>query len=424
MPAKILLLLREGEQVPHGLTPGVGQAIRRLARGGSTEAEMEGIVIDTDGAAGLPLLYFALHSVARNGGLQYRVAGDDGTLATATCRSRLELREPSAAARYTLSRFALMRRDGNRFVFETSLSEARITIEDERVLSIALPDRKSDLSPDESLAVRTLFRACSMLTEEGEDEGPLAYWSFNDLLFHSRTRLGRHHGEYGGSFPFRGRTEPLPAVKPAMSDDVVVFEPPHLHGEFTSVVENRRSSRTFGDRPLTRGQLGEFLYRSARVKEISDAGTGQQVSRRPYPGGGAVYELEVYASVRDCIGVSPGLYHYCPLEHRLERIGNASEELLRHATQPAYEAPDVLLTIAARFGRVFWKYESVGYALILKDVGALMQTFYLVAEAMGLGACAIGGGDSDLFARAAGLDYYAETSVGEFIIGSRAEAES
>jgi hypothetical protein len=41
---------------------------------------------------------------------------------------------------------------------------------------------------------------------------------------------------------------------------------------------------------------------------------------------------------------------------------------------------------------------------------------YLAATAMG--ACAIGGGDADLFARAAGTDYYAETSVGEFLLGT------
>ena len=34
-------------------------------------------------------------------------------------------------------------------------------------------------------------------------------------------------------------------------------------------------------------------------------------------------------------------------------------------------------------------------------------------------AVLIGGGNSDLFAKAAGTDYYAETSVGEFLLGSR-----
>ena len=77
------------------------------------------------------------------------------------------------------------------------------------------------------------------------------------------------------------------------------------------------------------------------------------------------------------------------------------------------------MTIAARVGRIFWKYESMGYAAILKNTGVLYQTMYLVAEAMGLGACGIGGGHSDLLSKAAGLDYYAESAVGEFLIGTR-----
>ena len=44
---------------------------------------------------------------------------------------------------------------------------------------------------------------------------------------------------------------------------------------------------------------------------------------------------------------------------------------------------------------------------------------YLVATAMGLAPCALGGGDADLSAQAMGTDYYAESSVGEFLLGSR-----
>jgi hypothetical protein len=46
---------------------------------------------------------------------------------------------------------------------------------------------------------------------------------------------------------------------------------------------------------------------------------------------------------------------------------------------------------------------------------------YLVATAMGLAPCGVGGGDSDSFAWAAGTDYFAETSVGEFLLGSLPE---
>ena len=83
------------------------------------------------------------------------------------------------------------------------------------------------------------------------------------------------------------------------------------------------------------------------------------------------------------------------------------------------ETPQILITIAARFQRLSWKYESMAYSALLKNVGVLYQTMYLVATAMDLAPCALGGGDSDLFARAARLDYYAETSVGEFLLGSK-----
>ena len=67
-------------------------------------------------------------------------------------------------------------------------------------------------------------------------------------------------------------------------------------------------------------------------------------------------------------------------------------------------APQILITIAARFGRVSWKYSSIAYALILKDVGALMQTFYVMATDMGLGGCAIGTTNIELFAKMTGLE--------------------
>jgi hypothetical protein len=40
---------------------------------------------------------------------------------------------------------------------------------------------------------------------------------------------------------------------------------------------------------------------------------------------------------------------------------------------------------------------------------------------MGLGPCGLGSGDTDAAARALGLDWTEETSVGEFLIGSLPE---
>ena len=61
----------------------------------------------------------------------------------------------------------------------------------------------------------------------------------------------------------------------------------------------------------------------------------------------------------------------------------------------APDSPQILITIAARFGRVSWKYSSLANSLILRDVGVLTQTLYLMADEMGLGGCAIGSGNID-----------------------------
>ena len=73
--------------------------------------------------------------------------------------------------------------------------------------------------------------------------------------------------------------------------------------------------------------------------------------------------------------------------------------------------PPVLIVVAVHFARMFWKYEGIGYANVLKDAGSLLPTMYLVATAMGLASCAVGGGDAECFVAAAG------TNSGEIVSG-------
>jgi SagB-type dehydrogenase family enzyme len=430
--AGIRLLLRGAESsVKFRLPDGAEELIGNLRGTGVSEGDLVDAVISRAGVAGLPDLYFALNRLASLGLLSYRVSSKRGPLATASgslsllhCDSNgFDARRP-----HVFSRFALMRRDGGRMVIETPRSSVRITVEDPAALAFLMcPDSSSGLSMDEMSALGSLLVAYDILVENGEDEGPEAFWEFHNLLFHARSRIGRHLGSYGGTYPLR-RFEPLPANKPAMSNEAVelckadVEHLRHHDRPFTDVLEARTSTRSFSDAPISVAQLGEFLYRACRQRgEINESGP-QQLTSRPYPGGGAVYELEIYVSVRACLGLAPGLYHYHARDHRLFKLPappGAIETLLNDAAESSKSNPQVVLTIAARVGRIFWKYESMGYAAILKNTGVLYQTMYLVAEAMGLGACGIGGGHSDLLSEAAGVDYYAESAVGEFLIGTR-----
>ncbi len=108
----------------------------------------------------------------------------------------------------------------------------------------------------------------------------------------------------------------------------------------------------------------------------------------------------------------------------IEVRGNELDALLMRAAFAigAPAAPQIVITIAARFGRVSWKYASIAYALILKDVGVLIQTFYMIATEMGLGGCAIGIANIDLFAKMTGIEFHVEGPVGQFAIGRRGVA--
>jgi SagB-type dehydrogenase family enzyme len=266
---------------------------------------------------------------------------------------------------------------------------------------------------------------------EAETDAGAESWEFHDLLFHARSRMGGHGRDKGfGATYHRGPHAPLPAVKPPMTDEHRPLPVPDLERlraedpPLAEVMERRRSTRTHGPRPLTKAQLGEFLYRTARVRSTVDSPEGQ-FSSRPYPGAGGCYELELYLSISTCQGLEPGLYHYDPGAHRLVRLSGMTAEVKRLLQQAAPGSgstpPQVLITLAARFQRVFWKYESMAYALILKDVGVLYQSMYLAATAMGLAACALGHGSPDAFAEATGLERHSETSVGELILGSPPE---
>jgi SagB-type dehydrogenase family enzyme len=203
------------------------------------------------------------------------------------------------------------------------------------------------------------------------------------------------------------------------------------------LLRERHSTRDFDNqRPITLAELARFLDSTAVVQSelktpLDHGGGGPELTYtvRPYPSGGASYELELYLAVDTCEGLSRGFYHYNAGTHALVPIeigGNQLDALLKSAefAMGVSAAPQILITIAARFGRVSWKYSSIAYALILKDVGVLMQTFYVMATDMGLGGCAIGTTNIDLFAKMTGLDFHVEGPVGQFALGRGAKPEA
>ena len=260
-----------------------------------------------------------------------------------------------------------------------------------------------------------------------EDTDPaLVTWAPHDLLFHSRSRLGRQDEPVGAAST--ERVEPPPAVKPLPAGRRFPLyrpdQPPAEEMSLSEAIERRASVRDFADDGPSAEQLGELLYRSARVRSLGNAAglVPYQVSARPYPSAGSRYELDLYLTVDRCAGLPRGIYHYDPEGHALTLVNERSEhvdELLDGAMVlvGAHRRPPVLITMTARMGRLSWVYDSIAYATTLKHVGVLQQTLYLVATALGLAPCALATGDDEVATAAFGLEYPAEVSVGEFVVG-------
>jgi oxazoline/thiazoline dehydrogenase len=428
------------------------EALRRLGPPGLDPDRLCELIQGNGGA--LAHWYYYLERLTRRGLLCYAAQAGKTRLATLAAVSPLFTSRPThvvAGRRYVLSRFAYLRREGTEAVLESPLAHARIILNDCRAAALVgalaapataaeLAERVGGLGVDAVASVLALLQRAGVLGEAGTEDQVLALqsWEFHDLLFHARTRRGRFDAPYGATYRLADRLAPPPALKPAMAGQAHALyrpDPDRLERDdppLARVQAQRRSIREFdAARPITDRQLGEFLFRVAHVTGYQEGEVStprgpvrQDFAGRPYPAGGGLYELELYAVIQACNHLAPGLYHYDPAGHRLIRLQGRTPEvaaLLRDAAESTAAPEDtlqVLLILAARFPRVAWKYEAIAYALTLKHVGVLYQTMYLAATAMGLAPCAIGGGDADLFARAAGTDYYAETSVGEFLLGN------
>ena len=355
-----------------------------------------------------------------------------------------------------LSRFAYLRRRGTEMVLELPLAGALFRICDPRIAAalstLSQPQKISRYRKERGfpgLEILGLLMDCQILfkLKSGEGDGlrasegshELVLWDFHDFLFHTRSTEGRQANPLGGLYSYASVMAPLPAARPhwpGKTIDLDLATSPSAPSPFAQLLHARHSTRDFDDEhPITLTELAGLLQTAARIRahwtgEADMDGGGPEVSyaARPYPGGGAAYELELYLTVAHCDGLARGFYHYDADKHTLTPIEVSPQEVEAQLSAAEFAIgatghPQILITIAARFGRVSWKYSSVAYSLILKDVGVLMQTLYLAATDIGLGGCAIGTNNIDLFARMTGLEIHVEGPVGQFALGRGAKPE-
>lgn len=336
---------------------------------------------------------------------------------------------------YTISRFTSLNWEENKCFLHSALSLARLTIHSDKIMQLIFYltrgsnfkdlEKRTDLPQKTCESFAQLLISMKILDVKEDDV--LKQWETHDLLYHRRTRCKSPFWNVGGTFRFESsEIKHLSAIKDVSSDNVIPLYQPSIEEllekdmTLTRALETRSSIRDY-KKVITLKELGEFLYRTIRIKSILKGGRYEAIKAN-YPSGGAIYEIETNLFIQECEGLERGVYHYDREKHTLSWINEITpdaQEIITASRLATAKKSDiqVLFVFTARFNRFAWKYESMAYSVMLKHVGVIMQTFYLVATAMGLSPSAVGCGDAIASSKALKTNFYEESSLGEFILG-------
>jgi len=187
--------------------------------------------------------------------------------------------------------------------------------------------------------------------------------------------------------------------------------------EFWSVIKNRHSTRKFSSEPLSMMDLSLFLFGMSGLNRIFP-----QYAFRTVPSAGGLYPIEVYPVINNVTSLERGLYHYDIQEHSINFL---KEGDFRSEVAEGCLGQNMAFTSAINFiwtamiGRSQWKYLQRCYRYIYLDAGHIGQNFYLIAEALGLGACTIGALYDDELNQFLEIDGKNETTIYIGVVGKK-----
>ena len=195
---------------------------------------------------------------------------------------------------------------------------------------------------------------------------------------------------------------------------------------YLDLLEQRRSVRTYLDKPLTKKQLAFMLWSAGSIQQYR--GKNQMATLRPVPSGGARHPFELYLVARDVEGLEPGLYRYAPIKNvgekkvTIERLGSLFDNYdtkmsdLLVGQKWATKAPVVLFVSCIPY-RAEWRYNDLAHRVMLIDLGHIGQNMMLSATALGLGSCLMAAYDQKICDEVFSFDGVEEYTVYALSLG-------
>ena len=180
-------------------------------------------------------------------------------------------------------------------------------------------------------------------------------------------------------------------------------------------IRERRSTRTFSQKPLTVEQLSYLLWASTGIQRKEGG-----YEFRTAPSAGALYPIETYLITNKVQGLEKALYHYSVKSHLLEELerGDFSTPIAHAALgQEMFLGAAAIFVWTAIFARSKWKYRQRAYRYVYLDAGHIAQNLALSATSLGLGSCQVGAFYDDEVNRIVGVEGAEESAIYLSVLG-------
>jgi putative peptide maturation dehydrogenase len=204
---------------------------------------------------------------------------------------------------------------------------------------------------------------------------------------------------------------------------------PPSRRDFDALLARRKTCRNFDAASIVdAATLATMLHRVWGAIGTLEMAPGAIAVKKNSPAGGGMHAVEAYLLVQRAEGLAPGFYHYLAVDHALEPLRTLTlEEAGSYAHrfvagQHWFANVPVMVVMAARFDRLFWKYRrhAKAWRVVHLDVGHLSQTMYLSAADLGIGAFVTAAINDREVERALGLVPMREGAIAIVGFGPRA----
>ena len=258
------------------------------------------------------------------------------------------------------------------------------------------------------------------------DSLAMLYHENSKFNTYSERKIGENIARFNSPYITTRSSQPYKCYPGQPTIDLNPYKEFNPQIDFISLLQKRRSIRRFDAKyKLSLNEIAFLLYNSYgvtdKLKLLNDV--EGHLGLRNVPSAGGLYPLEIYIVLFKS-HIETGLYHYRPDENILEKIKEGDfYPILKNYIQAApyvdMEASSGLIITTGLIERDIIKYGERGYRFLMQEAGFVGQNISLLAEAINLGTCMLGGYLDDKLNEFLDIDGCFETVNNVIVVGGK-----